>query len=78
MNFYPNRVERNRKYSFGILQLPPNDTEREIKVQYWKLAETYHLNKYDISECVVDIFLELVYMGKLFSFLTISPGINLM
>ena len=48
-NYDPNGVGRNRRDSFGILQLNSAATEREIKVQYRRLARIYHPDKYDGS-----------------------------
>ena len=43
------KVGKNRKDSLGILNLPISTaaTEREIKVQYQRLARIYHPDKYD-------------------------------
>ena len=48
-DFDPNGAVRNRRNYFGILQLPITATEREIKVQYRRLARIYHPDKYDGS-----------------------------
>ena len=45
----PDGVGKNRIDSFGILQLNNTATEREIKVQYRRLARIYHPDKYDSS-----------------------------
>ena len=45
----PDGVGKNRIDSFGILQLNNAATEREIKVQYRRLARIYHPDKYDSS-----------------------------
>ena len=42
-------VGRNRKDSFGILELPMTATEREIRVQYRRLARIYHPDKYNLA-----------------------------
>ena len=46
-NYNPDGVGRNRIYSFGILKLNNTATEREIKLQYRRLAIIYHPNKYN-------------------------------
>ena len=48
-NYDPRKVGQNRKDSLGILNLPISTatTEREIKVQYLRLAIIYHPGKYD-------------------------------
>ena len=48
-NFDPMGVGRNRKDSFGILELPMTATEREIRVQYRRLARIYHPDKYNLA-----------------------------
>ena len=48
-SFDPEGVGRNRKDSFGILELPLTATEREIKVQYRRLARIYHPDKYALA-----------------------------
>ena len=45
----PNGTGRDRRNYIGILQLLINPTEREIKVQYWRLSRIYHPDKYDGS-----------------------------
>ena len=42
-----NKVGYTKKDSLGILELPLAATEREIKVQYKKLARTYHPDKFN-------------------------------
>ena len=42
-------VGRNRKDSFGILELLLTATEREMKVQYRRLARIYHLDRYELA-----------------------------
>ena len=46
-NFNPEGVGRNRTDSCRILRIPTTATEREIKVQYRRLARIYHPDKYD-------------------------------
>ena len=48
-NYDPKKVGQNGKDSLGILNLPisTSATEREIKVQYRRLARIYHPEKYD-------------------------------
>ena len=48
-NYDRRKVGQNRKDSLGILNLPISTaaTEREIKVQYRRLAIIYHPDKYD-------------------------------
>ena len=48
-NFDPGGVGKNRKDSFGILELPLTATEREIKVQYRRLARIYHPDRYELA-----------------------------
>ena len=48
-NSNPNGTGRDRRNYIGILQLPITATEREIKVQYRRLARIYHPDKYDGS-----------------------------
>ena len=48
-NFNPMGVGRNRKDSFGILELPMTATERELRVQYKRLARIYHPDKYKLA-----------------------------
>ena len=42
-------VGRNRKYSFGILELLFTAIEREIKVHYRRLARIYHPDRYELA-----------------------------
>jgi len=46
-NYDPEQVGRTRRDSLGIFLLPSTATEREIKVQYRRLARIYHPDKYD-------------------------------
>ena len=48
-SYDPEGVGKKRKDSFGILELPMTATEREIKVQYRRLARTYHPDKYALA-----------------------------
>ena len=42
-------LDNTEENYIGILQLPINPTEREIKVQYRRLSRIYHPDKYDGS-----------------------------
>ena len=44
---YPVGVGHTKRDSLGILELPFAATEREIKVQYKKLARIYHPDKFN-------------------------------
>ena len=48
-NYDPKKVGQNRKDSLGILNLPISAAaiNREVKVQYQRLARIYHPDKYD-------------------------------
>ena len=48
-NFNPMGIGRNRKDSFGILELPMTATERELRVKYKRLARIYHPDKYKLA-----------------------------
>ena len=48
-NYDPEQVGRTRRDSLGIFLLPSTATEREIKVQYRRLARKYHPDKYHLT-----------------------------
>ena len=45
-NYVSEQVGKTRRDSLGIFNLPNAATEREIKVQYRRLARIYHPDKY--------------------------------
>ena len=45
----PEQVGRTRRDSLGIFLLPSTATEREIRVQYRRLARKYHPDKYHLT-----------------------------
>ena len=45
-NYDPKQVRYPKTISLGILNIPERATEREIKIQYRRLARIYHSDKY--------------------------------
>ena len=57
-NYDPEKVGYTKRYSLGILNIPVSAaaTEREIKVQYRRLARIYHPDKYDPTANEMSMF----------------------
>jgi hypothetical protein len=55
-NYDPAKVGHTKRDSLGILNIPMSATEREIKVQYRRLARIYHPDKYDPTITEMSMF----------------------
>ena len=55
-NYDPEKVGHTKRDSLGILNIPMSATEREIKVQYRRLARIYHPDKFDPTTTEMSMF----------------------
>ena len=55
-NYDPAKVGHTKRDSLGILNIPMSATEREIKLQYRRLAKIYHPDKFDPTTTEISMF----------------------